>query len=208
MAAQAERRQYRSPLRERRAAETKAALLAAAQRLFVARGWAGAGMRDIATEAGVAMETAYAHFASKRGLLRAVIDVAAAGDDQPVALAERAEFVALGRGRRAQRIAAGARLLTGIQERTGPMAKVIREAATTDPEIADILRDTRERQRVDTARGFELIVGRPPTNQERDGMWAIACPEVYLLLVDESGWSPEQYEQWIAQTLERVLPRA
>ena len=39
-------------------------------------------------------------------------------------------------------------------------------------------------------------------------MWAITSPEVYLLLVDESGWTPEQYEAWVADTLERVVPRS
>ena len=39
-------------------------------------------------------------------------------------------------------------------------------------------------------------------------MWAIASPEVYLLLVEESGWTPEQYEAWVTETLERVVPRS
>src|SRR5688572_22128635 len=100
------RRRYRSPLREQRAAETRAALLTAAHRLFVRDGWAGTGMRDVAAEAGVSTETVYAHFSSKRALLQAVMDIAATGDDRPVALAERTEFAALGRGRRADRIKA------------------------------------------------------------------------------------------------------
>jgi len=70
------RRRYRSPLREQRAAETRAALLTAAHRLFVRDGWAGTGMRDVAAEAGVSTETVYAHFSSKRALLQAVMDIA------------------------------------------------------------------------------------------------------------------------------------
>ena len=71
-----------------------------------------------------------------------------------------------------------------------------------------MLQSTRERQRSDVASALELIVGRAPTRSERDGVWAIASPEVYLLLVEESGWTAQQYEAWVAETLERVIPRS
>ena len=71
-----------------------------------------------------------------------------------------------------------------------------------------MLRATRERQRDDIAGALELIVGRAPTGVECDGAWAVASPEIYLLLVDESGWTSEQYETWAADTLERVIPRS
>ena len=165
-------------------------------------------MRDVATAAGVATETVYAHFSSKRGLLQAVLDVAVMGDDQPVALASRPEFAAVGHGRRADRIRAAARLLTAIQERAAPLERVLREAAAGDEEIAEVLRLLRERQRLDIAFGAELVTGRAPSAVERDGLWAILSPDVYLLLVGESGWSPDQYEGWLAAGLERVLPRS
>jgi AcrR family transcriptional regulator len=202
------RRRYRSPLRDRRAAETRDALMAAAHRLFVSNGWVATGMRDIAAEAGVATETVYAYFSSKRALLQAVVDVAVVGDDRPVAVAERPEFAAMGRGRRRERVAAAGRLLAGIYGRTAAFAKVIREAAASDDEVADVLRATRERQRSDVAAAIELISGREATAEERDGMWALTSPEVYLLLVEESGWTPDQYEAWMVETLERVVPRS
>ena len=109
------RREYRSPLRARRAAETRVALLDAASLLFTTSGWTGTGMRDVAAEAGVATETVYAHFPSKRDLLQGVVDIAVVGDDHPIALAERAEFAAIGQGTRAERIDAAVRLLTRVQ---------------------------------------------------------------------------------------------
>ena len=102
--------------------------------------------------------------------------------------------------------ARAAQLISEIHQRTGPFAKVIREAAPSDAQIADVLRATRERQRLDIDAGVTLVIGRSPTPAERDGVWALLSPEVYLLLVDESGWTPEQYERWVAETLERVLP--
>jgi AcrR family transcriptional regulator len=165
-------------------------------------------MRDVAAEAGVATETVYAYFSSKRGLFQAVVDIAVVGDNLPVPVAERPEFAAAGRGTHRDRTAAAARLLTAVHGRTAPFAKVIREAAASDQEIADELRSTRERQRRDVAACAELIMGREATETERDGLWALTSPEIYILLVEESGWAPDQYEAWMAQTLERVVPRS
>ena len=53
-------------------------------------------MREVAAEAGVATETLYVHFSSKRALLQAVVDVAVVGDAEPIAVAERPEFRADG----------------------------------------------------------------------------------------------------------------
>lgn len=165
-------------------------------------------MRDVAQRAGVALETLYSHFSSKRALFDAVIDRAVVGDDARVAVADRAEFAALGRGRRVERIAAAAALLSDIHRRTAPFARLVREAATSEAEIAQVLAATRERQRQDVEAGLALILGRPPTARERDGVWALMSPEVYLLLIDGSGWSIDEYRTWVADTLSSVLPRS
>ena len=201
-------RRYRSQLREQQTAATRRAVVDAARDLFVANGWAATGMREVAASAGVAVETVYSHFSSKRGLLRAVADAAVVGDDAPSPLAERPEFLAIGQGRRPARTRAAARLLAAVHGRSAAVAALLRQAAPADEEIADMLRSTRERQRRDVAVALELLVGRPATQLERDGVWAITSPDVYLLLVEESDWTPEQYEAWIAEALERVVPRS
>jgi AcrR family transcriptional regulator len=200
------RRPYESPLRSKRAKETRAALIRAATELFTANGWTNTGMRDVAREAGVAVETLYKHFSSKRKLLDAVVDQAAAGDADPIPVAGRPEFLAMGEGRRAGRIAAAAAVAAAINDRTGRFAKLIREAAAAEPEIAEVLRETRERQRSDVATGLELVLGRKPTVHERDGAWAIVSPELYLLLTEDSGWSLDEYERWLSATLDLLLP--
>lgn len=201
-------RRYESPMRARQAQETRAALLAAAAGLFTERGWVSTSMRDVAREAGVATETLYAHFSSKQALLQATIDVAAVGDAAEVAVADRPEFAALGQGQRAERIAAAARLVASIHHRTSPFARVLREAAPSNAEIAEMLRATRDRQRQDIQAGMSLVLGRPATAVELDEVWPLLSPELQLLLVVDSGWSDEQYEQWVAQMLERVLARS
>lgn len=201
-------RRYRSELRGQQADQTRRTVLTAAHELFLAQGFSGTGMREVAAAAGVALETVYSHFSSKRGLLRAVMDAAVVGDDEPERLAQRAEFRAMGEGSRAKRIRAAASILVSIHRRTAPIAKLLMDGGRVDDGIAEMLHDARERQRLDTASAFELIVGRPPSPLERDGLWAVVSPDVYLLLVDGSGWTPEQYGEWIATTIERVLPRS
>lgn len=201
-------RAYRSPLRARRAAETRAALLDAARRLFSTSGWTGTGMRDVAAEAGVATETVYAYFPSKRDLFQAVVDLAVVGDDRPIALAERAEFAAIGQGTREKRINAAAQLLTRVHVRTAGFAKVLREAANNDQQIAALLKATRERQRRDVTAALELITGGEVGETDRDGVWALTSPEVYLLLVESSCWTVDRYEAWVSEMLERAAPRS
>jgi len=77
-------------MREQRAAETRRAIVDAAHRLFVTNGWFGTGMRDVAAEAGVAMETLYGYFSSKRVLLQQVVGTSHDGDEAtPVPVTER-----------------------------------------------------------------------------------------------------------------------
>jgi hypothetical protein len=123
-------------------------------------------------------------------------------------LAERDEFAAIGRGTREARIAAAAQLLTGLHRRTAGFAKVLREAASSEQEIAAILDATRERQRQDVAAAIALITGGAAGEAERDGVWALTSPEVYLLLVESSGWTADQYQAWMAEMLERAVPRS
>jgi AcrR family transcriptional regulator len=202
----AARRHYTSPLREQQAKQTRERMLAAATGLFTTHGWAATGMRDVAREAGTATETVYAHFASKADLLRQVIDIAVVGDEAPVPLAARPEFAAQGEGSRAERIAAAARLVTAVNVRTAGIHKALREAAHTDQGMAELLAAGRERQRRDVEAAMTLVSGRAPTEREVDGVWALVSIEVYLLLVETRGWSLEQYESWMAETLELVLP--
>ncbi len=183
-------------------------MIEAASRLFTTNGWAATGMRDVAREAGVATETVYAHFSSKVRLFQRAADLAVGGDDADVALADRPAFRALATGSRAERIAAAASLVTEINERTAGFAKALREAAPADATIADMLRATRERIRLDIGAGLEHVMGRRPTAEERDGLWALLSVEVFLLLVEESGWSTGQYRDWMTGALERLIPRS
>jgi AcrR family transcriptional regulator len=199
------RRPYRSARREQQATETREAVLAAAVELFGTRGWAGTGMRDVARGAGVSVETVYAGFRSKSDLLTAVIDRATVGDTAPVPLDERPEFTALGSGTRQQRARAGARLITGIHQRNAGVLLALREAAASDRELAGLLGEVEQRRRIDVEQGLSLAAGRAVTPEECDGLWAVFAVEVYHLLTALRGWTPQQYETWLADVIDRLL---
>jgi AcrR family transcriptional regulator len=199
------KRRYESPRRLEHAAQTRAAIVAAAHRLFSERGWAGTGMREVATTAGVAVETVYANFRSKVELLLAALDVAVVGDSEPVPLSQRPEFTALGRGSTRERAEAAASLLRQIHARTGGIGRALREGAAGDPELDARVDDLEARRRVNVADGARLIAQRPVSETERDGLWAVTSLEVYQLLVERNRWTPERYESWLATTILSLL---
>jgi len=199
------RRAYTSPRRRQQAAETRAAVLAAAAALFSERGWAATGMREVARAAGVSVETVYASFGTKADLLMAAMDVAVVGDVLPVPLAGRAEFTALGEGGPAERAAAAAGLVTRVHARTAGIYLALREAAAADPGLAGPMREAEERRRVSAGQGMALVAGRPVTPQERDGLWAVTGVEVYQLLTELAGWTPAEYQAWLASVFVRLL---
>jgi AcrR family transcriptional regulator len=184
---------------------TRRSVLAAADDLFRTRGWSGTSMREIAARAGVAVETVYAAAGSKRTLLLRVIDVAVVGDDDPVPLAERPEFAALGVGSRSDRVAAAAHLLSALNARTAALNRALEHAAPGDRALAEALDAGRARQRASHRGGLALVLGRQPDADLVESIWALCHGEVYLLLVESAGWTDEQYEHWLVDVLTRQL---
>ena len=199
------RRAYRSPRRQQQAEQTRADVLAAAANLFGTRGWSATGMRDIAREAGVAVETVYANFRSKTDLLMAAIDIGVVGDDAPIPLAQRPEFAALAAGDFSDRVAAAARLVTGINGRISGLRRALGEAAASEPELATKLTQAENRRRINIRQGIELITGGGVDDDLRDEVWALTSVDVYHLLTGIGAWSVPRYETWVAEVLNRLL---
>lgn len=201
-------RPYRSARRAEQAAQTRAAVLASAASLFARRGWSATGMRDVAREAGVAVETVYASFRSKVDLLIAAIDVEVVGDADPVPLAERQQFAALATGSFDDRVASAARLVTQIHERTAGLHLALRQGAASEPGLADALVAGEQRRRQNVQQAAELVAGQRVGVAEADALWAVLSVDVFRLLTAMSGWSLEQYQRWAAAEIARRLPGA
>jgi AcrR family transcriptional regulator len=162
-------------------------------------------MREVARAAGVSVETVYANFQSKSELLMSVLDVAVVGDTAPQPLNQRPEFTALTSGTRQERVAATARLVATIHQRTAGVHLALREAAASDEDLDRRLRTSEERRRTDFEQALSHVAGRAVTHEERDGLWALLSVEPYHLLTGLSGWTAQQYQTWVVRVIDRLL---
>ena len=205
-------RRYDSALRKEQARQTRVRMLDAAQRLFAARGYAASTMEAIASEAGVAVDTIYSGFGSKRGVLSSLLDVRVGGDDEPIDLLDRPGPQAVRREPDQKRqIAAFAGDITAIVERVRPVDDIIRGAAAVDSEVA-VLRSRIQESRYEGMRQFVtwLAANGPLRRGMTDAdaaaiVWTLTSPEVHRLLRSERGWTEERYKEWLAETLRRTL---
>jgi AcrR family transcriptional regulator len=206
------KRPYDSTRRRAQARETRKQVIEAARRLFVEHGYAGATIEAIAREAGVAPETIFATFGNKRTILAALIDVAVGGDEQPIPLLQRpgpqTVLQEIDPVRLLQLFAAD---ISGILERVAPVFAIMRVAAKTEPDIAELLKNRLEqRLRNLTAVAQRLAAQNAlredlTVEQTAEIIWTITSPEVFSLLTVDRGWSRERYVHWLGDTLARLL---
>ncbi len=197
------KRRYESPRRREQAAATRREILEAAQRLFEQQGYTATTMAAIAAEAGVALKTVYVAFETKSGVLRALWHLLLRGDQDDVPMAERAWYREIVEERDAERqLRLTARNSRMVKTRAAALMKVIRNAASADPDVAAlwsrIQADFYEIQRpiVEALHRNEAL--RPDLDVIRaaDILWTLNHPDLWHLLVGERGWTPEQYERW------------
>ena len=199
-------RTYDSSRRNRQAAQTRAEVLAAAAELFNAHGWAGTTLAAVAATAGVAVETIYAGFGSKKGLLRAAMDVAIVGDAEPVPFAEREESARLGRGTREERLRAAAAVQTDIHERSaGRVARDPRRRFQRPGGRAVAARARARAARRDAAQPRFDLRARAVDEQLVDVCWALFSAEVYAKLTGDGGWTRADYERWLLEATTRIV---
>lgn len=206
------KRTYNSSRRKEQARLTNRQIVEAACKLFTERGYSGATIEAIAQEAGVSVETVYATFGSKRAILLRLIDISIVGDDEPVPLLQRPGPQAVQQEKNQRRqIQMFARDMQEIMERMAPLFGIMRAAAKTEPDISEILQNLLESR----VHGMEEFIhylsanGSLRTNiapgEIAETVWAISSAEVYSLLTVDRGWSSDQYEQWLAKTLTKLL---
>ena len=201
------RRSYHSPRRQQQAAATRQGILEAAERLFGRRGYPATTMEQVAAEAGVALKTVYVVFATKSGLLRALWDLRLKGDQEEAAVAERPWYrEVLEEPDPARQLRGNARNARLVKQRIGGMLKVLRSAAPVDPDAEALWRligtDFHHNQRAIVESLAAKGALRPGLDVARatDILWALNHPDLWLLLVGERGWTPEQWERWFADT--------
>jgi len=190
--------------RQRQALETRRLIVDTARELFLERGYAATTIDAIAGKAGVAVSTVYAIFKNKRAILREIrlawheltrareINEEAREQPDPE---RRLEMVANANRRQ--------------WELGGALVAIYQGAAAADREAAAELEEALRGRRATLDRvvqGMEEAL-RPGMNVEKAAaiLRALCQAEIYRELVEESGWSPDEYEVWLAETLEEQL---
>src|SRR6202000_1642232 len=198
MPKQVKKRPYDSSGRKAAAEATRRAILEAARRVFLARGYAGATMPAIAEEAGIALDTVYAAVGKKPALFRLLVETAISGQDEVVP-AEQRDYV---RAIRAEPDAAAklkiyAMALAGIQPRLAPIFTVLQAAAAQEPDLKALWQDISRRRAANMRHGGEDLgaTGQARSDlslsQIADIIWSMNAPEYFQLLVGQRGWTAE-----------------
>jgi TetR/AcrR family transcriptional regulator, regulator of autoinduction and epiphytic fitness len=201
-----------SGTRTEQARKTRSRVIEAATRLFVQRGYAPTTMRAIAAEAGVSVPTVELLFGTKAQLLHVVIDVAVAGDDEPVPVLSRA-WAADAQSERdlADFLSVVAQVMSEAQARSAGVILAAYEAAAADPDIQLLILD-RESQRERTTAWIvdsvlERAALRPGLDKGGaiDTVWMLMDPVIFNRLTRHRGWSPDRYASWFADSVIRLL---
>jgi AcrR family transcriptional regulator len=195
-------------LRAEQAAATRRRIVDAARRLLLERGFAATKLDQVADEAGVALPTLTGYFPNKAALLeevlRAVVSGAADEEQPPIGDQLRA---LLDIADQEQLLAAVSAVIRTANERAFELFEIMRKAAAADPKIEERRRsgaEARRRDQVPIVRHLKrhrALRADLSEQQATDILWLFSSPDVYRLLVHDSGWTANRYEHWLARSL-------
>lgn len=199
-------RTYTSELRDQGAEETRARILNAAKTLFARKGIDGVTIAQIAAKAGVATPTVYAAFKSKEGLLRGLMDAALFGQRF-----QTAQRLLEGVTDSVELIALTAHVSRAIYESESADLGLLRGASSFSPALRKLEKEF-ERTRLEMQEARLRLLFDQARN--KDGLsfddaqrilWMYTSRDIYRMLVQERGWSADQYQRWLSETLVMAL---
>ncbi len=200
------KRRYESPRRREQAAATRREILRAAQRLFEEQGYASTTMAAIADEAGVALKTVYLAFETKSGLIRALWDTLLRGEPD-IAVAQHPWYLeVLQEPDPVRQLQLNARNSTVVKQRVADLLRVLRDGAPSDPDVDALWRlintdfYANQREIVQSLHRRKALRRGLDVTKATDILWTLIHPDVWHLLVTARGWTPTQYEKWLAGT--------
>ncbi len=204
------KRRYNSSGRQEQARRNRDAILHAAERQLGERGYAGATVAAIASEAGVSVETVYKAFSGKAGLVRALYERGLAGAGTVPAY-ERSDAMREHETEPAAVLREWGLLTAEVSSLVTPIRLLMRSAAATDPEMAGLLDDIeqdrlkrmRHHARYLKDRGYlrdDVSVG-----EATDILWVCSSAELYELLVVRRGWPLPRFARYVTQYMTASL---
>jgi TetR/AcrR family transcriptional regulator, regulator of autoinduction and epiphytic fitness len=210
------KRRYDATGRQEQARQNRRRIIGAAVSLFAARGYAGTSLAEVASAAGVAVQTVYAAFGTKVNLLKHAIDVSLAGDDAPVPMMDRDAVRQMMAEPDPYRVLARyAAQVRAVTERAAGVMLAAWAAAPGDPAVAALVANLdAQRLRGMTALAASIAAKARQagcladgiTEEDiRDALWAFNSPQLTSLLLRDRGWSPDRFEAWLARSWTRLL---
>ncbi len=206
------KRKYRSSIRARQAAETRASILSAADGLFRRQGWESTTIAAIAGAASVSAETVYANFGNKRALISELVVTAVRRDATgvPVIEQESPRNVLEAPDQSAQ-IDLFAHDIADVLARVAPLMAVVRSAALAEPELESLYERLHEGRRENIARFVDALMKNGPLRSLLDRqsatatVWRLASPELYNLTTGVEGLDTRSYAEWLGDSLKYLL---
>jgi AcrR family transcriptional regulator len=208
--ADAVKRRYRSNRRAAQARETRGRILDAAYGQLVEHGYHTTSIETIASQAGVAPQTVYNAFGTKRAILGALIRRAVRGDeDDPLPLAQPGGDAIRAEPDLRVQLRIFAEDISRRLARVAPLIELLNAAAPADPELG-VLLTTIHRQRLGQLRKLAGWIGadaslKVSSAAAADTMWLLVSAEVYQLATTKRGWSRRRYARWLADSLAALL---
>lgn len=187
-------------LRAERALVTRDRIVAAARTLFARDGYGATTLTAIATEAGVAVQTVYAVFGSKAGILRALRQSVV---DQPEADALFGEAIQAASPKRKLKLFA--RSIRRRWEAGHDIVAIDGQAATTDAAVRSEVEQAMARRRAGIGRLAASLPAPVDVARATATLDALTLPEVYRELIEVHGWTPDDYETWLAEALRALI---
>jgi AcrR family transcriptional regulator len=206
------KRRYDASGRQEQARARRAVVVTAARELFERDGFRATTINAIADAADVSAVSVYKGFGSKAALAKAVFDSALAGDDEPIAIADRPAAtmvhdesdvhrkIELFVDGLAQRLARSAKVQILIRdgrhvdESLEPVWSALNDEALTGmTRLGQHLLDTRQlRPDIDLA-------------EVRDVLWNYLAIDHYERLVLQRGWTLPRYHDWLTRAIINAL---
>nr|WP_246323765.1 TetR/AcrR family transcriptional regulator [Petropleomorpha daqingensis] len=206
------KRSYDASGRQAQARARRLAVVLAARDLFERHGFRATTVAAVAQQAGVSAESVYKGFGTKAALAKAVFDLAVAGDDEPVPVAERPAAAAVHDEPDVRRkIGLFVHGLAERQARSADVHALIRDGRHVDGSLQPVWEALEEEGLAGmTALGRHLLdTGqlRPgiDLDEVRDVLWNYLAIDTYERLVLRRGWSRERYAAWLATAVTRAL---
>ena len=197
---------YKSLVRERQATDTRRRIIEATRHMLEKQGYAGMTIEEISRRAEVSVPSVYAIFKSKTGILAELLDQSTFGPEY-----EKAVEKALGASEPEARLRLTAPIARQIHDAQSATFDLLRGAGVVAPELAKLeqrrerLRYQRQKKMIASLHDAGTLRAELGYAAARDVFWMLTGRDVYRMLVRERGWSSEQYEKWLADSLVRLL---